>query len=77
MICIGDIVCGEMVGPTALTSIQIGNGIGMVDIVVIIIIGVLGISILGTVIGDQVNGIGISGIIRGAIHILMDQELSG
>ena len=72
MICIGEIECGDGDGRAAGITIQIGNGIGMVDIT----IGVLGINIRGTVIGAQVIGIGISGTILGkTIHMYMDQEL--
>tara|TARA_Y100001937_G_C6920794_1_gene241656 strand:- start:103 stop:327 length:225 start_codon:yes stop_codon:yes gene_type:complete len=72
VICIGEIECGDGDGQAAGITIQIGNGIGMVDIT----IGVLGISIRGMVIGAQVIGIGISGTILGkTIHMYMDQEL--
>ena len=42
-----------------------------------IVIGVLGTNILGTAIGAQVNGTGISGTIRGNTPMYMDQELVG
>tara|TARA_B100001057_G_scaffold300721_1_gene300915 strand:- start:4908 stop:5135 length:228 start_codon:yes stop_codon:yes gene_type:complete len=75
VICIGEIECGDEVGQTVGTSIQIGNGVGMLAIITI---GVPGLNILGTVIGIQVIGIGISGIILGkTIHMYMDQELVG
>ena len=41
----------------------------------VIVIGMDGISIRGMAIGDQANGTGISGTIRGNTPMYMDQEL--
>ena len=74
VICTGETECGGGDGQVALTSILTGNGVGVMATTTI---GVLVTNILGMVIGAQVIGTGISGIIRGNTLMYMVQELVG